>query len=383
MQMKRLSVLGMLFLIVAFQSGCGPVAAPQELRSVKVIPVSEGKSDQMTALSGNLVPKDFVRLSFKVNGVVENVLVKEGDTVTKGQVIATLKAEDYKLAMKATQGQLATARMSVQRDIPSKAAQAKAQLALTQVTHDRVAQLFEAGSASKAEMDEIAAKLTVDQETYRQAQDALEIANSNLRQLEAANEMAQSNLDAAVLKSPTDGIVLSKWLAEGEGAGAGVPVALIGSGETIWAEFGVTDSQLKVIKKGQQYPVAVYGSEVSVQGTVQEIGSLADEKTRLFKVRLSLSGNTENLKPGMIATMKIKTGSSAVRIPFISVVHQSDGDRVFVYSEADKTVHMKAVRTGNLIDDTIEILEGVKEGDLLVVEGQYQIRDQERVVRHD
>ncbi len=77
------------------------------------------------------------------------------------------------MALKASKAQFDSAQMTINKDIPNKLTQAKAQLDLTQRTYDRVKALYEQGSVSKSDFEEISTKLTVDKSTYQQAQDGL------------------------------------------------------------------------------------------------------------------------------------------------------------------------------------------------------------------
>lgn len=356
----------------------------ESMRTVKVMTLNQQGGNFSEGVSGNIVPVETAKLSFKIDGVIESILVKEGDLVKKGDLIAKIKPKDYQLALSASKAQYDSAQMSISKDIPNKLAQAKAQLELTQLTYDRVKALYEQGSVSKSDFDEVSTKLSVDKSTYQLAQDAYEIANVQLGQAKAAYDHSADNVKETSIYSPLDGVVLKKLGAEGEVQGAGYPVAVVGVTSEVWAEFGVTDAQIGQFKVGQTWPIYVYGIEKQLEGTVAEIGAVADEKTRQFTVRLKLDNEKGIMKPGMIAKANFgKTQNEKILVPFISVVHLTSGDFVFVYDVEKKTVKAKKVTTGNLIDDRIEVLGGLSVGDRVVVEGQYQVSDGEQVKVND
>lgn len=372
-----------LILIMGIQVGCGYAKEVDSLRSVRVYEVEYQQNAEGNAFSGNIVPKEIANVSFKVSGVVEAINVKEGDHVKKGQVIALLKNKDYALGVNAASAQLESAQITIQKDLPSKIKQAKAQWQLTKATYDRVNALYLSGAASKAEYDEISAKLTVDEQMMTQAKDAYEVAMASVRQLEASQSLAMEDLNATVLRSPMDGTVLKKVSSEGETLSAGYPIALIGTDAPLWVEFGVTDQGVGSIEIGQDVSVKTYSSQETYTGKIEEIGSLADAETKLFSVRGSLSEAAENLKPGMVARITMNSQDKMITIPFISVVHLTKGDHVYAYDESSHTVKLTPIRTGQLIDDQIVVLEGLDVGQKIVVQGQYQVQDGEKVVLHD
>lgn len=366
-------------------SGCSSqTQVSKELRTVEVQTIGKQKADFSEGISGNIMPVETTKLSFKIDGVIESIYVKEGDVVQKGTPIAKIKPKDYQLALQASKAQYDSAHMSIQKDIPNKLAQAKAQLDLSQVTYDRVKSLYEQGAVSKSELDQVSAKLTVDKSTYQQAQDAYQIASTQLGQAKAAYDLSTDNLKETTLYSPVEGIVLKKLSANGEVQGAGYPVAVVGTLSEVWAEFGVTDSQIGQFKLGQQWPVYVYGIDQARTGIVAEIGAVADEKTRLFTVRLKLDNKDGRMKPGMIAKSNFtQKKDEQILIPFLSVVHLAEGDVVYVYDKMQKIVMQRKVQTGNLIDDRIEVLSGLNIGDQIVTQGQYQVSDKEQVKVND
>lgn len=382
--LKGLALIGIVA-IGGLAIGCDKNSVENtELRTVALQTVGFSQAEGGEGVSGNIVPVDMAKVSFKIAGVVEEIYVKEGDLVKKGDMIAKIKPKDYALALSAAKAQYDAAQMSISKDIPSKVAQAKAQLNLTEVTYNRVKALYDSGAASKADLDQISAKLTVDKNTFQQATDASGIASTQLGQAKAAYDLAVDNLKETVVYSPIDGIILKKIGAKGEVQAAGYPVVVVGSQADVWAEFGVTDKQIGQFNVGQSWPVFIYGIDKTVEGTVSEIGALADEKTRLFTIKLKLDNEDGAMKAGMIAKSNFnKAQSSKILVPFLSVVHLSDSDIVYLYDSKTHTVQAQKIQTGDLIDDRIEVISGLKIGDQVVVEGQYQISDKEQVSLHD
>lgn len=344
---------------------------------------SSGYSDKLT-LSGNIVPTQTVKLSFKIPGIVSNVLVNEGDVVVKGQVIATMDQSDYSIKVRAAEAELEAAKMQIESEIPAKINQAKAQYDLTKVSYERAQNLFEQDALPQAQLDEITAKLTVDENTYNQAMEARAIAETKLQMAQAALDGANANIEDTTIYSPINGVVLQKIVQQGETTSAGYPIVAIGQMDKVWAQIGVPDEFINALKVGQKANIYVYGIDQSVEGTVDEINALADVKTRTFPVKILIDNLKEELKPGMISKVDISLShSDKILIPLSSVMHLSKGEAVYIYSGETQTVSKRIIETGEILKDQIEVVSGLEAGEKLVVEGQFVLRTEDKVIAEE
>ena len=428
-----------LLLLMTLLAGCSNVNAEQsskaELRTVGVETVEANGYGDVLTVSGNIVPTQTVKASFKIPGVLYDVAVSEGESVFAGQTIATLDKVDYNIQVKGAQAQrgaaqaqtsaavaqreaataqkdaaaidIETAQLQLDTEIPTKIEQAKAQYDLTKTSYDRVKTLYEQGIASKSQFDEISAKLTVDQNTYQQALDAKSIAESKIKsaqsqlhaaeaqismtnaQVSASNaqiaaseaqlDAAKNNLDDTVLTSPINGVVLQKISEKGETISAGYPIVAIGDINNVYAEIGVTDEAVNQITKGQQAEIYIYGLNETVTGVVDEINSLADTTTRTFPVKIRIDNADGKLKPGMVCRAEIPMDNiKSIFVPIDSVIHFAEGSAVFVLNE-NNTVSKKTVATGEITGDKIQIYSGLQSGDVIVTKGQFTLHDGDTV----
>ena len=426
-------------LLAAFLTGCSTTNAEQssraELRTVATQTVEANGYGNILTVSGNIVPTQTVKASFKIPGVLYDVAVSEGESVFAGQTIATLDKVDYNIQVKGAQAQrgaaqaqtsaavaqrdaataqkdaaaidIETAQLQLDTEIPTKIEQAKAQYDLTKTSYDRVKTLYEQGIASKSQFDEISAKLTVDQNTYQQALDAKSIAESKIKsaqsqlhaaeaqismtdaQVSASNaqiaaseaqlDAAKNNLDDTVLTSPINGVVLQKISEKGETISAGYPIVAIGDISNVYAEIGVTDEAVNQITKGQQAEIYIYGLNETVTGVVDEINSLADTTTRTFPVKIRIDHADGKLTPGMVCRAEIPMDNiKSIFVPIDSVIHFAEGSAVFVLNE-NNTVSKKTVTTGEITGDKIQIYSGLQSGDVIVTKGQFTLHDGDTV----
>lgn len=104
------------------------------------------------------------------------------------------------------------------------------------------------------------------------------------------------------------------------------------------------------------------------------------QKTRTFAVKIGLSNNDFNIRPGMIAKVDIPLKSTkGVFIPLSSVLSKGDKELVYLYDETNQTVKSVEIETGKIINDTITVISGLNSGDKVVVDGQYRLQDSDKV----
>ncbi len=425
MKENKYILIGLLSMILSFSlEGCVSknVSANENIRKISVMKIEDSNYSNQITFSGNVIPIETVNLSFKLDGKLSDVPIQEGNYVQTGEKIASIDINDYSLQANAAHAELEmaeygisatqaqydaavaeykSAEVQVNKEIPSKVKQAKAQLELTQSTYDRIKALYDAGAMSQSQLDEISAKLTADSETYQQAlntQDvvklqleasqqkvqayASQIATSSAQAQKAsvAVEKAGNDLSDTILKSPMNGVILKKIMSTGETVAAGYPVAVIGRTDFVYIEIGVSDQEINLLKKGQIAQVSIYGVEDTRRGSIAEIGSLADSSTRMFPVKILVENKDSMLKPGMIARATLETNSlKSISVPLDSVIQRSNGSVVYIYNPANHTVCEQQVNTGEITGETIQVSSGLKIGQQLVTQGQFLLHNGDTV----
>lgn len=379
----RKSVLALTLLLTTSMvlSGCGKEVVEEEIiKSVEVKQIYGDIYQNKLSLSGNILPSQVVKVAFKVPGVVTQANFEEGTFVKKGQLIAAVEQDEYNLQVQASSSDYESAKLQIESEIPARINQAKAQYELSKATYDRVKALYEAGGATKSQLDEITAKKTADENTYKIALEAESIARAKLEKAEAGLELSNTKLSDTAINSPIEGIVMKKLVEEGEIIAQGYPVAAIGQVDVVDVEIGVSDQDIKHIEFGQKVKVYLYGLDKSFDGVVGEISPSADATTRTFAVKVKVKNPNFEIKPGMVAKVDIPVSSvEGILIPVSSVLSRPEGEVVYIYNEETKTVRKQLVETGDIVKDKITILSGIKNGEKLVVDGQFKLNDNDKV----
>lgn len=350
------------------------------IKPVEVMEVKNNEYVDEISVSGNIKPSKTVKLAFKIPGVIEKLNFEEGNFVNESDLIANLDSYQYRLNSIAAQANYESLQLKVRSEIPSAINQAKSQLELIQKRYESISKLYEKGSVSEDKLDETRTALVTIKNKYNEAVNAKEVYDKKLEQAKAMSELADSNLEDTKLYSPMDGIVVKKLFEAGETVAAGYPVLVLGKLDNVEAEIGLPDDHINRIEIGHETKVYVYGIEKEFKGVVKEIGAIADSKTRTFPVKINIENKDLSLKPGMIAKVTIVFENlESVLVPVDSVINMPEGPAVFVYSEEKGIVTERSVTTGKIVKDRVEILQGLNEGEKIVVKGQFKLKDNDEV----
>jgi RND family efflux transporter MFP subunit len=343
--MKRLALL------VGLIAGCAqpPPAAPSRPRPVRVALIASADTSTGADFSANIRAQDASQLSFRVNGTLTKVKVKRGDTVKKGQLLASLDESDIKVQLAQAQANASSARS--QRD------QARSSLR-------RVEKLYASGAATRSDYDNAKAQLRT--------------AGSQYSASNQAAKQARNSLKYAQLKAPFGGVVNTVNVRVGETVGPGAPVLVISRGGQLEVNFGVPEGMVSNITAGQKVTVVVPAlDEKKRPGTVSEVGFAPERNT--YPVAVVLDAPDPALRPGMAAKVRFKFGEGETHlvVPVAAVGNEKASNFVFVIEgEGEvRTVHKRAIEVGELSGEAFVLEKGLKAGDQVATAGLSSLVD--------
>jgi len=299
-------------------------------------------------------PDHVVRLSSPLVGVVKTVWVSLSEHVKEGQVVATVESADIGTAY-------------------ADFAKAESDLELAKQNYRRAKDLHEAHSVSKKEFDQAQNDLMKDQAEYRRTRQRL------LTLKVPAGELDKQRVERRIstrfdLKSPIDGVVVEKTLTIGQMVGTDPSQILytIGNLEVLQAVADVYERDLSFVGEGMAVSVEVQSfPNEAFQGTVVYVGDVVDPTTRTTKVRCNVKNLDHQLKPEMfvrIHIMKPVSESLALAVPREALIRIGDEDFVFV-EKTEMEYERRKVVAGPTSGDLVEIHEGLKAGERVVVKG--------------
>jgi RND family efflux transporter MFP subunit len=329
-------------------------------------------------VNGTLAAYDQTTLSVKVPGRLKSITVDLGSVVHRGQLIAQVDPEDYKLRVQQVEAALAQARARLglspdgpdDRVDPEQTAtmrQARAQLDDARLNRERSAQLVEQGVISRAEFDSIDSAYKVAQGRYQDALEEIRNRQGILVQRRSEVAIAKQQLADTAVYAPLEGIVQQKRASVGEYLAASSPVVNIVQTDPLRLRAEVPERDAPAVRAGQSVRVTVEGDANVYQGQIKRLSPSISEQNRILVVEADVHSNGK-LRPGSFARAEIVTSDKAmaVTVPSKSVVVFAGIEKVIVVQNG-KALE-KPVTTGRRINEWTEVLSGINVGESVVVD---------------
>src|SRR2546430_6833886 len=349
-----------------------------EPRQVKTATVTEMPIGETVTVNGTLAAFDHVTVGMKVPGRLQTISIDLGSVVHRGQSIAQLEQQDYKLRVQQAEAALAQARARlglspdgsddrVAAEQTGTVRQAKAVMDDAKLKRDRAAKLVEQGVVSRAELDTADSDYKVALSRYQDALEEIRNRQGLLAQRRSELALAKQQLADTIVYAPMDGVVQEKKASVGEYLAAGAPVVDVVKVNPLRLRAEVPERESHNIRNGQSVRVTVEGDANSYLGYIKRLSPTIGEQNRVLVVEADVANNG-GLRPGAFVRAEIVTNqsSTAVTIPGNALITFAGIDKVIII-EGGKAVG-KAVTTGRRGSDWIEIKAGVNVGQIVVVD---------------
>jgi len=345
---------GCLMAISAALASChgGESATPAALQTAqaRVVESRQLEVPLNVRSTGTVHARETAVVSAQTMGRIQQVLVREGDSVRAGQTLALLddaaaraSADQAQAAVKAAQGQQA-------------AAETDAKLAAS--TLDRYRQLQAEKSVSPQEMDEVTRRSEA-------AADRLEAARAQTGAAQAQERGARTMLGYARLVAPFAGVVTARTADPGTLATPGVPLLQVDRAGALQLQAAVDETAIAAVHKGMKVQVQIAGASANAPGTVSEIVPAADPASHSFAVKIDLPASTQ-LRAGMYGTAEFASGTrQAIFIPRSAVVSRGSLQCAYVL-DAQGIAQLRYLTLGAAQGNLVEVLSGLSSGEKLV-----------------
>ncbi len=306
----------------------GPAGGPPPVEVVELRPT---KVQEDLPAVGSLRSNESVVIRPEVSGRIAQIGFRDGQPVSRGQLLIELDS-------------------SVNE---AEVAQARAELELAQSNLKRTEDLARKSFVSDSAQDQAA---------------------SNVRVLEARLKLAQARLAKMRITAPFDGVVGIRSVSVGDYVKDGADLVNIEDVRTLKADFRLPERFFKQLKVGLPVEVAADAlPDETYVGSIEAINPRVDAGGRSLELRARLANPGQRLKPGMFARVRVIIGSraDALLVPEEAVVPL--GDDFFVFRVVNDKAERVLVKLGIRRNAQVELLEGVRPGDLIVVSGQLRL----------
>jgi len=288
-------------------------------------------------LPGSIEAWTTLSLLARLNGTVAEILAREGQVVHKGDVLARIDDDDYRIAVQRAQSAYDLARAEFERDRA------------------------------------IYAKGVIPAAEYDANRTRMETAKADL-------DNAELQLSRCTITAPMHGVVRKIDAKVGLQLAVGDPLAEILEIDRLKAVVGIPESEVAAVRGLKIVDISLQAlRDRTVAGTVHFLSSSPETVARLFRLELAIDNPDGEILPGMFLRADVvkKTVPDAVVVPFYSVIARNNEQ--YVYVERDGVVEKRNVRIGIMEGWMVQVIDGLGVGDRLVVEGHRDVEDGQKV----
>jgi len=352
--------------------------AAEEPRAVHTASASPRPMERILLVTGTLSAQEEATLSVKVPGRLEKVAVDLGSAVKEGDLIAQVERRDYELRVKQAQAALAEARAAVGLPLEgseenvavesvANVKQARAVLEEATSNRQRVLDLSVSGISSKSELDTVQAAYRVASARYESALEEARTRLAVLAQRRADLELAEQQLRDTAIHAPFDGAIQSRAASPGEYLQLGTPVASLVRIDPLRLRLEVPERDSIHVQLQQPVRLKVDGNTNVFHGTVARISPAITEQNRMLIVEADVPAQ-RGLRPGLFVRAQIVVNEQevALGVPANALIVFAGIEKVIVVE--DGKARERTVTTGRRADGWIEIVSGLKRGDVVVLE---------------
>jgi membrane fusion protein (multidrug efflux system) len=288
-------------------------------------------------LPGYIEPWTRLKLMAKLKGSITEVLVNEGDRVKKGDILARIEDDDFRIAVE----------------------RAEATYNLTKAEYNRDKSIYDKGVIPTATLD-----------TNR----------TNMQKAKADYENAKLLLSRTEITSPMDGIIRHMDAKVGLQLSEGDPIAEILEIDRMKGVIGIPESDVTAVRKLENVDLTVQAlGDRIITGKKHFLSPSPETAARLYNLELEINNSGGELLDGMFVRADVvkKRVADTLTVPFYSVI--SRNNEQYVYVEEEGVARKRKVRLGIMEKWMVQVTAGLQPGDKLLVEGHRDVEDQQKI----
>lgn len=331
--------------------------------------VTRGDIENLVTSTGTLMPRDYVDVGAQVSGLIEKIYVEVGDVVKKGDALAKLNAEESRAHLESAEAQLAIFKLSLETD--------KENLTKSERDYQRQKALFEQDPTAKESLLDTEA-------AYENAKRQVRAGELKVLQQEASMRIDRKNLASTTILAPLDGTVMNVNVKEGQRINASqqVPnVMQIANLSTMTVQSGVSEVDVPKLHKGNAAYFTTLGSNGRRwYGELKRIEPTPKVKNGVvtYNALFDVQNEGHSLKPQMTAQVYFVL-SEARNVLLVPLAALQQGQQIatpagtqrrtgtVMVKKADGTLEARQVVVGVTDRVQVEVVEGLKEGEKVVV----------------
>jgi membrane fusion protein, multidrug efflux system len=319
----------------------------ENLVNVRVLPAAKKQVRPYIETTGTLKADEEVTVSSEVDGIVKNIKVEEGYPVGRGTLLAEINQIDYVLD---------------ERRADAALKQAQASLSNVKAEYQRKESLYKEELVTKQQFDDISTRVT--------------LAEADVSRAKATLDTSRERLSRTKIYSQLNGMVKEKKVSVGDYVRNGSPLFQLIKVDPLKLNFTISEKDIAGLKTGQEVVFTVDSfPDKNFKGNVNLLYPHVEERTRTLQAEAIVPNASHLLKPGLFARLTVYTGAprDAVVAPLTALIYDNSTISVFVVE--GNIARARIVKTGGKYGENVEIVEGLKEKEQVVVVGQNNLSE--------
>jgi len=353
--------------------------------------------------TGDISPLMQVDLFPKVSGYLERMSVNLGDSVRQGQVIAQIDRTEFLHKVKEVEAKVAQAKANLAeieagtrteevRQAEEGVKQAQSRFENARIHRERMEALYQRQIISKKDFDNADTEYTVAEAQLEANQQRLkmlregarqevrEASQAKLKEMEALLAQEQTRLQNAMIIAPFSGEIIRRYVDAGALVSSSTPLVTLVHTETLKVVANVLEKDISLIRPGMKakiqteaYPERVF------EGKVVRINSALELATRTLQAEIHVPNPSHLLKPGMFSRIEMALSEKPGTLTVLREALIEEGGKRSVFVVEGNQALQRPIVTGIEQDQWVEVLEGLREGDRVIIKGQGSIKDRSTV----
>lgn len=313
----------------------------KKLQKVTVFKTKDTIFNHYIALQGIVASDKNVNLHPEMGGLVTQIFVKEGQRVSAGKILIQLDTRVFN----------------------DKVNELKTQLSFATTTYERQERLWKQKIGT--EMDYLGAK------TQKEA-------------LENSLQSLYTQIGKMKIKAPFSGVIDEIFIKKGELSGPQMPVIRLVNLNKMYVEAEVPETYLKNIKKGTPVLIDFVSIDKQIKAKIAEIGSVINPANRSFKIKIFFRNKDKNIKPNLLADLKINDFSAKGIVLTSSLIQMNQTGEQFVFTvkkdSATTLVEKRILELGQSYQNNVLVLNGLKADETVINKGGKFVKEGDEVV---
>ena len=316
--------------------------------------------------NGTVQAVNKVEMRSKISGRLEKMLVRQGDSVTKGQALAVIEHRSIKAKIAVARADIAMAAAQL-KEVQVAFADAGQELA-------RYEKLFKNGYCTEQE-------LTSRRTTYETERAKLAVEKASIERHEASLDEIRIDLEEATIRASIDGVITNDYSrTPGEMIYSDTPIAELVDLDRLYVRVAVAEQDAYRVKQGMSANIEILqnGHDSALTGTVWRIKPTVEESSRTTRVDV-LIDNPSAFRPGMFASVFFveEQVENATVLPKTAIRNDEEGDYIWISDNGAARIHRVELELVN--GDKVSIKGGLPEATRVLVSGINNLKDGDRI----